>query len=173
MVLESDGTTIDENEALKILHKEVFILLQKNEIWLPLALATKFISGTSAPCASSDSTITNLTDDFNISSTPLTLDYNPRSEQNVTYIPVNTELSSIIESSAIIKLDKEIIPSIQGKENINEETWRKFEIPWNKFSTNVLRDIEQGKRCKQIFNEVVKVLVDEMRCITKYVCCLS
>lgn len=33
LVLEADGTFIDDNDSLQILSREIFILLQKNEIW--------------------------------------------------------------------------------------------------------------------------------------------
>lgn len=40
LVLEKDGTMIDENEALRQLHQEIFMLLTKEEKWIPSASET-------------------------------------------------------------------------------------------------------------------------------------
>lgn len=52
---------------------------------------------------------------------------------------------------------------------VNYEKWNNFSIPWDKMPSYVLAALKQGNHERKIINEVVQVIVNEMREISKNV----
>jgi hypothetical protein len=155
LVLENDGTVVDDSEALLLLSKETFLLLEKNEIWR----SSNFNSDVEN--ISSLSTCSTVTLEGNNS-------FSNESHKSNTSTLCVVELDSsqnfmISDPKSSMFSDKDDKKS----SNMSENTWREFAIPWNKLTDNVLSELNEGKIGKTSRKKVIHMVVDEMRVINK------
>nr|XP_023027460.1 uncharacterized protein LOC111515468 isoform X2 [Leptinotarsa decemlineata] len=165
LVLETDGTTIDENEALVMLNKEIFILLDKNEFWVPSVTNTTNTSS----IMSLDTTLSAIsTDSTDIPNTVIVLDTEESShpqekEYNECVCFVPNALINVDE--AYDEKENKVGILNQPEKIITENFWRNFHIPWHKLPRTILNEIQTGGRGKHIEEEVLSLVLREMRTI--------
>lgn len=144
IVLENDGSVIDEDAILLSVAKETFILLEDGQRWIEPTEIEKNIGDP-------NNTFINLPNDNNLDEGTV---------QNVVIINTAPENVSNVEALVNLNVNNE-------NANCNEEyRWHEFSMPWQKVPTNLLVQCEAGNRVPQTITSIVHFVVDEMRTIS-------
>lgn len=133
LVLESDGSQIDDDEVLLCLNKETFILLQENEVWLPEDILSR-------------STISELSELLPIQSS--STNFFREIESPSTISEISTRAESLVGTPMGPKSHSNL-----------EFIWDNF----NPFTHIQQKLNIVSAKTKYINTEVVHVIVDEMR----------
>ncbi|XP_074040911.1 uncharacterized protein [Leptinotarsa decemlineata] len=158
LVLERDGTPVDENIILKHFKNEIFILLEPSQQW------------------QEDVCLSNIT---NISGTSTTTLID--SVTNGSCLQASND--SVLNNTLLIA---DICPEENFQENLNAESvsnlntthqfdcnqnfmWKTFQIPWEQFSKPMIESCERGERDKQVINYIIHTVVNNMRVIKKII----
>lgn len=140
IVLEKDGTSIRDPEILQHFNKEIFIILQENEVWSkdctneamheevidPLLKSTNFVNSV-PPNVEPKSTETSI-DQVATSGTESSKEGGAETE--------NTSAISLAESN---NRDAIISSALQAR---TFSSWDRFRIPWITLDVNTLKDIQ-------------------------------
>jgi hypothetical protein len=131
LVLENDGTVVDDSEALLLLQ----ILI------LPLSISSLSTRTCSTVTLEGNNSFLNESNENNTSILRvIELD---SSQSHMIFDPKSSMFSD--------KDDKK-------SSNISEYTWREFAIPWNKLRDNVLAKLNEGKIGKTSRKKVIQKL---------------
>nr|XP_022903739.1 uncharacterized protein LOC111416030 [Onthophagus taurus] len=159
LVLEEDGTVIDDTNVLRELKSEqTLLLLTANEKWtehLNLTTTESRTSGFSTPTSATSSMLL-----FNIESSDNIANLNVEND--------NTEINNIeINSIEINDIENEMnVMNTETLSNRNEELdWTRFQIPCHKFPANYLHLYEQGTKHQHIITDMVHIIVNVLRTI--------
>ncbi|CAH1099112.1 unnamed protein product [Psylliodes chrysocephalus] len=145
LVLEVDGTLVDEDDVLLSLKTETFILLTKDEIWRPaiqsLSSWETLSNGSTLSLSSTSSGITNTNTNLLIHDV-ITL--NNTADANIENVNVSN-----------------ILP-IEFNTNM-EYLWSKFMVPWEKIPADIITQCEEHKINQQNMHQLIHLIVHEMR----------
>lgn len=171
IVLENDGTVIDDDKVLQYYRNEYFILLQDGEKWeertvngmqVPyghtesLDEPTELINSSNAAnqlLPSNELPVVDLTESTTANASSSTLDNSNVTNNEDDDIDLSSELQSATETSDPVGLE-----SSAAKISLDE-----FEIPWDKFEPAVLRDLELGSKANNLLIKCLNRVVDELR----------
>lgn len=138
IVLESDGTVIDDDNVLKALNSEILMLLEPNQKWFP----------NGQTCSNNDSlSISNIS--VGSSTSTITLN-SSESELDNSELSGNTD-----DHNTNTNYDRDRI--------VDESFWENYEIPWAKFGTDIIDNLEKGMRSKCLLLDVVPLIVSDLR----------
>ncbi|CAH0560597.1 unnamed protein product [Brassicogethes aeneus] len=170
VVLESDGTEINDNEVLVELKNETLVILQPGEQWWPIR--EDFTSVSNKSITSTDGSTITMTSDMN-------LDF----QETLVKVVEDTTLTSPTTSEFIcetnqVPTESNIIfvqvpqsdPISNNKENvITEYTWQLFDIPWSKIPQFMLTQCENGSGGKALRKEIIHIVVNDLRNIKTHI----
>ncbi|XP_071565728.1 uncharacterized protein [Temnothorax nylanderi] len=139
LVMEKDGTVVNDDDVLKFCSRETFILLQQGESWL-------------SP------------NETEIHSMVLNLEDNP---SLITTISECTSDSSFASTSR--DTSSPINPLNTTIQAHDEEMWTNFNVPWGALESSVLKELETGNRSKHVINNVVNRTISEMRNLSQFI----
>lgn len=185
LVLESDGTPLDEYMVLQHFKDEIIILLEPNEQWnqnpqptssdqsFASTLTVNFMlleSSSSNQSSSSNLTQNSVLPDFQ---TIDTNDKNLDANQLISLCDLDQKPESLTaEANISVKPDKdsEIIQpaNITYQINCNSNfVWQMFEIDWTQFPSHIILECEKGTRNRNTVNFIIHTVVNNMREIKK------
>lgn len=162
LVLESDGTKIDDPDVLSLLTKDdILILLQKNEKWMPVKLESETVTDVTDTLSAHTSLFNDTLSASSslISQNLLNISSDSLSDYSVSNIPAD-----IIPVQNIADFQQEN----QTCRNINEDTWHKLFINWEELRKETIEECQKGTRNKQCIAEVVHLVVTAMRHISTF-----
>ena len=142
IVLEKNGTPIDEDELLIHYQEEIFIVLEKNEVWRKIETTGNTIEMKENLPSNTDHKVPeihNFTEDNE--------SHGNNSLNDETQEDINDETSS---------------SSSNTSQNLHND-WTDFKIPWETFDKDLLRLLESGKNTKLIIKRTVNKIIDSMR----------
>lgn len=163
MVLECDGTPIDESDVLCLLNKgDIIILLTPGELWIKDI--DVILSDTLSPTSSNFGS--NLSEELSFGTSP---------GNNETYLhsaaveqsPSKefTEMHSATVVQTPLKELRVNTNTILPPRLVNEELWWNLDLRWEDLSKQARDDLEKGRT---VWREVVHLVVNRMREISKY-----
>ena len=145
LVLEENGTLIDDDEVLNLLNNKVFILLQDDERWEKPGLDdSQKDAQLTAPVENSVDPVNNQRD---------------TQQEDISRYPRSLK--------APFNPDQENVPPIA--ENIvlhQSDTFnrsRNYHYDWNNLDPMYVQQLKRGDKSKQIFREVVRRVISDMR----------
>ncbi|CAH0559188.1 unnamed protein product [Brassicogethes aeneus] len=143
LVLERNGTPINEDEVLIFLKNDILMLLAKNEQWGP---SEQSLGSASTLTVSSVNEITDTSiNDMSDGST------------------LNNSILAEISDNTFMNINAPVIVDA----NL-EYTWAHLDVSWSKIPSNHLSLLESGKKwqnCKPEITEICHTIVHEMRAI--------
>ncbi|CAH0564387.1 unnamed protein product [Brassicogethes aeneus] len=141
LVLEKDGTEIDDNEVLLLIKEETLIILEDNEKWMSLGISTP----------SSTSTETIVSDP---------------SYSEIIPIGINSELTYINnENLDIINMEIINLDSVSNSEYM----WNNYQVPWEKIPEHMVKMCERGEKVKYVISEIVHIVIEDLRQIKELI----
>ena len=157
IILEADGSEIEDDDALQFLNKEVLLILGGNEIWSSAAMG-QLSMPIDIDQADDNLQILNLSDGM-----ILNRNYNLPSTSH------DHELSSLKStitwsSTALSSSDSEKIGS-----QCATKLFENFQIPWNKFPEHVKELLELGQNVDDHLNNLIHLIVVELRQIAFFI----
>lgn len=158
IVLERDGTEIDEDEVLDVFGKEILILLENEEKWQPdnyISAINLDSSFDSSPALSTASTLTYISDASHNIDLPSCS--NVEDPSILVVIPPDNSQNTDLLSQPTVPTD---VPKLTPT---TEFTWSKFDIPWDKIPNYMLQACANSKPEKANVTEIVHVIVNAMR----------
>lgn len=153
-------------------------MLQKNEIWLPRN-TTEYTDLNTSNASSSLATTVTLVENNNEPVIITTPENNTITEISTNYPLVDLESSTkynnkatnetLFLSETLNKMPSSTAPtnaSYNVKENLSEDVWRRFQVPWSRLSQSYLNMIKEGKRFKDRYTEIIRICIDELRMVS-------
>ncbi|XP_063903736.1 uncharacterized protein LOC135123169 isoform X3 [Zophobas morio] len=145
VVLESDGTPVEEEEILIAVKHETLILLEPGQVWLSSQSQCEISESSSGPNNHSFMSLT--------------------STETIASTKSNECISGATE---FLNNDSSSLDSTIQASNCNLEfSWTNFVIPWEKIPQDMLQCCAQGKRDKYAITEIVHIVVNEMKQISE------
>lgn len=138
MVLESDGTVVDEDILLQEMPGETFLLLEEFQIWRDKNAASCFTEKE----RSSFGQILNISNNSGLPENAL--------------IPCSND---IVQDEGPSNFNQLILISSA------ESSWDNFQIPWYKIPINCLTQFSSGTFTNANVRTLIQIIVDEMRTI--------
>lgn len=143
IILESDGSLIDEGELIPLVKDELLILLKSNETWCPIILEPIEFS------------MANQLDEQN-SSLISSVSLEPSAHED------RTPAGSTQEDTS----SSQVYP--YGTINIScnsEIIWKNFLIPWDKVPHHIIAEFNTSRKVKQSITSFLHIVIDQMRSI--------
>ncbi|KAJ8682452.1 hypothetical protein QAD02_018244 [Eretmocerus hayati] len=173
IVLECDGTEVDDELILKKFKDDRFIILEEDEEWLPPnSPTTPPVADTSQPLAQVDMNVDqnvqliarNENGNIEVLREPIgAVERSQDSDDNQSENVENHQPTAVTDEPA-----QPVNPLVQqALEMRNISSWDDFVIHWESFSPNILKKLEHGDRDDTTINKCVEKVVEEMRYFTE------
>lgn len=159
IVLEKDGTSIDESDILKFYIEEIFIILQNGETWSQNCEKNTIEKSDSQPELDAPPAEINDTTS-NAESVPVE---NNDNQENVNNNAQSTKTTETPEDTH----EKTIASILEGR---NFSDWEGYKIPWVTIDSFTLKELQSGKEItKSLKQKLLTRIVDDMRSFNKYI----
>lgn len=162
--LENDGTLIDTDEILKIFCNEIFILLEKNESWIPLSNTnkgeTRRRNNFSDELQGNGQIIeTEVNQEFPVNCIPLA---EIEENEQIPGVEVNQEAAANNE-----------VPGINPhpKEENHLNIWNNYQYDWSNLDRSYVQHLEAGSVDNVIKKEVVHKVIAHIKNVNKIIPC--
>lgn len=162
-MLDSDGTEISDNEVLLEFKKEILIILQPGEEWIPYgADVTSFTTS-----KASTVTITSDMDLESLQEPASSVELNTDSRISTPNFIYETPQAPTDSSNIILLTVPENAPindeTLENHQVVSEYTWQLFDIPWSKIPQFMLTQCANGTGGKTVRKEIIHTVVNELR----------
>ena len=155
LVLESDGTEIEENDVLQRFSTQALIILEANEVWkenISLSRNSSLEGNDLSVKSDTDMSIDSKADDI-------------ATENNIINIPANQEIAEIPPVA-----DNEQNTQFVCEENVtdvNLNVWLNYTYNWANLEPSYLKQLQSGTSRKGLKKEVVHKVILQMRQISR------
>lgn len=183
LVLESDGTLVDDDDILPMVKDETLILLEGGQSWIDrehaLLLSFKTVTKPIQQSIQQNANPISSTNEMVCKTEIIIPDIEdikemveiPEESANELLNSINFLEESQLNSNSYVDDSMNLldIPSTSNEYAYASENilWTNFEIPWSQMSYSLIKDCENGNQLKRSFTTIIQIVVNSMRDVTK------
>ena len=186
IVLEKDGTEVDEDDALKIFHDEgyIFLILEANQDWEQINHPLTVIKEITETQESADNKQQSISEDLEMQETEGATESGETSKSTEELSDVRENFSMVreierdeideeidkqvneeIDEQVNKKTDEEKTKINQNRQNV-DEAWNNFKFNWNACVISKINDLKNNIKTKDVIKYFVHQSIYQMRDIS-------